>query len=90
MQKIPPTRLKALMGLAHHLGFTSPPESTAKIFQKQRGKAPKGRKWVGGIYIPGGDRRNVEPTSVRNPKIASNVQMMYEKWAAAKAARGAV
>jgi hypothetical protein len=67
----------------------APPEhlSTARIFSSQRGKAPPGRKWAGGVYIPGGDRRNVEPTSVRNPKVAANVQMMYEKWASAKAAR---
>ena len=42
-----------------------------------------------GVYIPGGANRNVEPTRIRNPKIAEQVNAMYEKWFSAKQAREA-
>ena len=86
MHKPSPSRLSSLLAIAASLGIhkSITEMSTAEIMREHRGKAPKGMRWrYPGVYIPGGDRCNVEPTRVRNPKVAANVQMMHEKWLAA-------
>lgn len=62
--------------------------STAEFFRNIRGKTPKGKRWNGGVYIPGGSRSNVAGCPApRNPKIGAQVNAMHEKWWAAKLAR---
>lgn len=85
----PNTRLSMLATIAHALGMqVGPGVSTAKILNAKRGKAPAGRRWVSSsIYTPGGEYCNVQGTPVRNPKIAAQINAMYEKWWIAKQAR---
>lgn len=83
MHKPSISRMGLLMNIAAMTGLYGVPEhtSTAQYFKAQRGPAPAGKRWRDhGIYIPGGANPNVEPTRVRNPKVAANVQMMHEKW----------
>lgn len=64
--------------------------STAQRLHKIRGKAPAGKKFVSSsVYMPAGPTCNVKPTKIKNPKIAAHVQMMHERWWAAKQARQA-
>lgn len=83
MHKPSPSRISIISSIAASIGIMDAVQSTAQVFQRQRGKAPVGYKWTSGVYVPGGERPNVEPTRIRNPKIAANVQMMHEKWLAA-------
>lgn len=88
MHKVPSSRSATILGMAVSLGMLpSPYLSTASVLNKKRGKAGPGRRWVSGCYVPGGPNPNVEPTLVRNPKIAAHVRMMHEKWLAARAER---
>ncbi len=86
MHKPSPGRMAALKDFATTLGLSAV-KSTAQVFRKHRGDAPIGKKWISGVYMPGGERCNVLPTIIRNPKVAAHVQMMHEKWLAAKTAR---
>lgn len=93
MHKISVSRLSTILGFAATLGMSSPTElSTAQVLNKQRGKAPAGRRFKSSsVYWPGGPHCNVEPTRVKNPRVAANVQMMHEKWLAVRvAAAGAL
>lgn len=91
MHKPSPSRLNAIIAMATTLGMTlrggENNFSTAEVLRNQRGPARAGMKYITGVYIPAGQHCNVEPTKIRNPKIAANVQMMHEKWLAAKIAR---
>lgn len=87
MHKPSTARMGILAQVAATLGLQSF-GSTAQVLNKQRGKAPAGQKWrYSGVYIPGGETRNVEPTTIKNPKIAAHVQMMHDKWWANRTAR---
>ena len=84
MEKPPPSRMNIIASMAASLGMFHIP-STAAVLQKDRGKAPPGKRWVSSsVYMPGGPRCNVEPTPFRNPKIAAHVQMMHDRWYANK------
>lgn len=89
MHKPSPSRINIIMSIAAAIGINNIFEvSPAQILHKQRGKAPKGSRFKSSsVYWPAGPFCNVEPTRVKNPKIAAHVQMMHEKWLAAKAAR---
>lgn len=77
-------RLAFFSALALSLGFEEGKFSPSFLLRQQRGKAPKGMKFrSSSIYTPGGPNRNVEPTLIKNPKVAANVQMMHERWHAA-------
>lgn len=80
------SRIGALAAFAATLGVLAP-ESTAEIFRASRGKTPKGHKWKYGVYIPAGERRNVDLTAVKNPKVAAQINAMHDKWLSAKMAR---
>lgn len=80
MHKPSVSRIGVLTSIAAAMGMGEADFSTAEVFRKQRGPAPHGTRYTTGVYVPGGPRCNVEPTKVRNPKIAANVQMMHEKW----------
>jgi hypothetical protein len=89
MHKISPSRLNIISSLAAAVGiagFTPEHYSTAQVLTKRRGRAPTGYYWTSGVYVPGGETPNVDPTRVRNPKVRANVQMMHEKWRAKKSA----
>lgn len=58
--------------------------STAQHLRDKRGSAPRGMRWISGVYIPGGERRNVTDTKIKNPKVAANVKKMHDMWYAKK------
>lgn len=79
MHKPSPSRMSALLAVAQLVGIKEI-SSTAEVLRKNRGPAPSGVKWITGVYIPGGERCNVEPTRIKNPKVAANVKMMHDNW----------
>lgn len=89
MERLPPSRMNILAGMALAMGLADMGRAptTAEILRKHRGPAPAGKKFISGVYIPGGPHCNVSPTRVKNPKIAAQMQAMHEKWLAAKIAR---
>ncbi len=83
MPRPSPVRLGMLTAIAGMIGMarTADFDSTAEVFRAQRGKAPKGKRFVSkSVFMPGGVGRNVELTTVRNPKIAAQVNAMHDKW----------
>lgn len=86
MHKPSPGRMAALGAFAATLGMSAF-NSTAEVFKKHRGDATSGMKWCSGVYMPGGETRNVLPTKVRNPAIASQMNGMHHKWLTAKKER---
>jgi hypothetical protein len=88
MHKPSPSRMNILASMAAQSGIAmSISDSTARLYNKLRGAAPAGFKYITGVYRPGGSNPNVLPSICRNPKIIANVQMMHEKWLSAKNAR---
>lgn len=84
MEKPPPSRMNIIASIAAAMGMMHIP-STAAVLQKQRGKAPSGKRFIStSVYMPGGPRCNVQPAKIRNPKIAAHVAMMHDKWYAKK------
>lgn len=84
MHKPSPSRMTLINSLAASLGITSKNISTAAIFKKKRGDAPAGKRWISGVYIPGGERCNTTGTYPRNPKQAAQMQAMHDAWYAKK------
>jgi hypothetical protein len=86
--------MNLITSIAAAIGFgisDMPDISTAQVFKKQRGPAPAGKKWRDkNVYIPSGKNPNVEPTKIRNPKIAAQVQAMHDKWEATRNPFGSV
>ncbi len=81
MHKPPPSsRIAFLAAVSAAMGLGI--NTTAGIFSNERGPAPKGMKWRGGVFIPAGPRCNVPGTRVRNQKVADNVNAMHNKWLA--------
>jgi hypothetical protein len=89
MHKPPISRMSLLATMATAFGLNKDTATTAQIFKSKRGAAPKGKKWISGVYMPAGPRCNVEPTKIKNPKIGKQMNEMYEKWRSAKLAREA-
>lgn len=89
MHKPSVARVGFIAALASSLGLADGRDySPAQILSEKRGPKPKGARWrSSSVHWPSGQRCNVERTSIRNPKIAANVQMMHEKWLAARNAR---
>lgn len=91
MERPSPSRIKFLPQVLGMLGLNLVPASdltTGQIYKKWRGPAPRGRKYITGVFIPGGRERNVELTTIKNPKVAANITMMHDRWVKAKLARG--
>lgn len=89
MHKPSPSRLATISKIATAIGILSAADlSPAFILNEARGRAPKGQRWISSsVYIPAGPRQNVEPTAVRNPKVAAQMNAMFDKWNNARIAR---
>lgn len=73
--------LISALGAALGVGASLEKMSTPQLFHRHRGRAPTGKRWaMSGFYIPAGKDRNVEPSPIKNQKIAAHIQMMHEKW----------
>lgn len=83
--------MQILGAIASSIGLMAPQEfmTSGEILRRHRGPAPKGMKYIVGVYMPAGRTCNVQPAIVRNPKIAAHVQAMHEKWLVAFTAKQA-
>lgn len=74
MDNRPRSLLPALLASAVAMVF-----SPSQKFHRERGKAPKGKRWVNSsAFVPGGPHANVRGTFVRNPKIAAQINAMHD------------
>lgn len=84
----PSPRISIISAIAAAMGASVLPrlekESTAQIFKAHRGPAPRGMRYITGVYVPGGPNPNTNGTPVKNPKQAAQMQAMHDAWCVQK------